>query len=125
MIDGIIDAVCRLGEEFPVIMEGEGPRDSRFDGSRGEGHGVGRKGFRERRTCMIMDLQTLVAEGAVQQLTRPHPIGGGIHEVIHVLCGYQHHCEYARYRFVVGEMEALLRGIFFSLLLFLFEVSTF
>ena len=102
MIDGIIYAVCRFGEEFAVVMEGEGPRDTGFDGSRGEGHSVDRKGFRERRTCMIMELQTLLAEGAVQQLTLPHLIGGGIHEAIH-LCGYQHHCEYARYRFCRSE----------------------
>jgi len=36
MIDGIVDAVCRLGEKLAVIMEGEGPRDGGIDGSRGK-----------------------------------------------------------------------------------------
>ena len=33
---------------------------------------------------MIVDLETPVAEGAVQQLTLPHSIGGRVCEVIHV-----------------------------------------
>jgi hypothetical protein len=40
MIDRIANAVCRFGEELMVIVDGKGPRDTRFDGSRGKGQSV-------------------------------------------------------------------------------------
>jgi hypothetical protein len=84
MIDGIATAVCRLGEELVIIVERKGSRDTRFDGSRGEGQSVCRvcqKRVGKRSTCMVMELKALLAEGAVQQLAVPYAISGGVVEV--------------------------------------------
>lgn len=86
MIDGVGNTVCGLGEELVVIVERQGSRDTRFDGSRGEGQSVCRvfqKGFGKRsRTCMmIVELKAIVTDGAVQQLGVPYAIGRGVVEV--------------------------------------------
>lgn len=97
MIDGIANAVCRLGEKLVIIVERKGSRDTRFDGSRGEGQSVCRvcqKGFGKRRTCMmVMDLEALLAEGTVQQLAVPYVTGGGVVDVfVHFFLPFN--CEY-------------------------------
>ena len=84
LIDRIANAVCRLGEELVVVVDGKVSRDTRFDGSRGEGQSVSRvqKRFGKRSsTCMvIMEIETLEAEGAVQQLAMPYVVGGRVVE---------------------------------------------
>lgn len=86
MIDRVANAVCRLGEELVVIVERKGSRDTRFDGSRGEGQSVCRvyqKGFGKRsRTCMmVMKLEAVMTDRAVQQLAMPYAICSGVVEV--------------------------------------------
>lgn len=114
MIDGIVDAVCRFGEKFAVLMEGEGSRDPRFDESRGEGHSVVRKGVGKRSTCMIMEFKTFVAEGAVQQFPLPNSIGGGVSGSIHVACNNWSHGQNPRFLLVKMVKSCFYFFYFFS-----------
>jgi hypothetical protein len=132
MIDGIIDAVCRFGEKLAVIMEGEGTRDTRMDGSRGERQSVIRKRVGGRSTCMsicmIVDLQTPMAEGAVQQFTLPYSIGGRVSKIIHVYSAIAHITDFVL-GFICPSVESLASFFSFvpscSLQCPLFRLSTY